>query len=208
MKTLPGEHGVGTASEKIVSVISEMLNPNPDENPPPPGPWDPYIRRALGRFVSSFASRFGVQPIPWSMGPQPDPWIIMGDILSRVGLNPQPLPPRINFMISLAQDVLERAALIHEIATTLGEQGQKEGIIVVGGFVSRFVDEFCGTGFRLRLPIPGPRPPWWNEELSGLDLIVMGVQFAQTASEVSDKAFQEELQKASKRLNEAGMTRI
>lgn len=46
----------GTASvplEKVITLIREMLagvsiRPNP-EDPSPPGPWDPYIRRAIGR---------------------------------------------------------------------------------------------------------------------------------------------------------------
>jgi hypothetical protein len=128
--------------------------------------------------------------------------------LTIAGLNPQPLPPRIAFTTSLTQHVIARAELMQEVATIMADQGQKQGIIVVGGFISRFVDDWCGTGWRPRWPFPGPRPPWWPKEVSGLDLLIMGTQFVQSSSEVTDKSFQEQLQTAGAQLNETGMRRL
>ncbi len=177
--------------EKVIALVRDMLggdssNPNPDDTPHP-GPWDPYIRRALGRM------RQYVQP-------QPQPW-------NEVMLNPQPLPPRISFLVGLTQEILDRTELIQEVANTMVPRGQQQGLMA-GGFATRFVDEFCGTGFRIRLPIPKPYPHWFREELSGLDLIVMGAQFTQEASTIADERLQQEIRHAAEKLTQTGMARM
>jgi len=207
------------SAEKVMNLVHEMLggkgeNPPPDDNTPS-GPWDPYIRRAIRRL--SWVS--GPWPLPWMaismmdiFAPQPQPWREIFNPFSQVGnavaLNPQSLPPRIAFMVSLSQDVVERAALIHEVAEGIGQQGQKQGIIVVGGIISRFADDFCGTDWRLRWPFPIPHPRWWKTELSGLDLIAIGTQLTYSATETVDKSLQEHLQKAGKQFTERGMARM
>lgn len=204
MKHLVGGQETSTVStEKIIKVVSEMLGdiggyPNP-ENPSPPGPWDPYMRRAIARL----GWQFGPHPDPWSeiAGHFPEPWTI-------AALKPQPLPPRIGFMLSLSQDVVDRVMLIHEVASAMGNQAEKQGIIVVGGVISRFVDDWCGSGWRPKWPFPGPPPRWWLNELSGLDLIVMGTQFVHSAKGTDDKSLQDQLQNAGARLTEAGMARM
>ena len=50
-------------------------------------------------------------------------------------------------------------------------------------YTSRFIDEWCGTEFRLRWPFPGPRPHWFPHELDGIDLIVVATQFKHAAHE-------------------------
>ena len=202
MKHSVSEQGARSVPvEKVMNLVSEMLQgyPNP-EDPPPPGPWDPYIRRALDRLTWSLG-----HPVPWRhvFGPQPEPWM---EIVGR--LNPQTLSPRIAFLYSLSQDVVERVALIHEVAEGIGQQGQKQGIIIVGGLISRFADDWCGTSWRPKWPFPGPPPWWWQTELSGLDLIVLGTQFVHSARETVNKSLQDQLQKAGAQFNEAGMARM
>ena len=87
------------------SLVSEFISGLPDpDNPQPPGPWDPVIRKALVRLKD----RLGPSPDPWRVfgpwpesgraGPSPDPWQL-------VALNPQPLPPRMLFAVTLAEEV-------------------------------------------------------------------------------------------------------
>jgi hypothetical protein len=64
-----------------------------------------------------------------------------------VALNPQPLPPREAFLIAAARAVIRRAELLQEIAGALFDEGSERGIIIVGGYTSRFSDDWCGTGF-------------------------------------------------------------
>ncbi len=69
--------------QALVSLLGQVISGYPDpENPQPPGPWDPHIRRAL-------------QSVQLVFGPHPEPWV-------QVALNPQPLPPRTLFFTAVA----------------------------------------------------------------------------------------------------------
>jgi hypothetical protein len=206
-----------------------------DEHPLPPGPWDPVIRVALERIKVFGPSpepwRVIGPEVPWRtiesvFGPQPEPWkVVFASILARhpeisdaiggghsfgdeVALNPQPLPPRYAFLVSVAQTVISRAELLQEIADATAREDEQQGIIIVGGYVSRFVDDFCGTGFRLRYPFPGPRPHWFAAEFDGIDLVVMATQFEQAAEESFSPDLRRNLADASTRLAEAGLSRM
>ena len=126
----------------------------------------------------------------------------------EVALNPQPLPPRYAFLVSVAQALTSRVELLQEIADATAREGEQQGIIIVGGYVSRFVDDFCGTGFRLRYPFPGPRPHWFTAELDGIDMMVMATQFEQAAKESFSPDLRRNLADVSTRLAEAGLSRM
>jgi hypothetical protein len=206
-----------------------------DEHPLPPGPWDPVIRGALER-ISVFGPHpepwrvfdpsAGRPTIESVFGPRPEPWrVVFASILARhpeiwdaiggghsfgdeVALNPQPLPPRVVFLVSVAQAVTSRAELLQEIADATAREGEQRGIIIVGGYIARFIDDFCGTGFRLRYPFPGPRPHWFAKELDGIDLVVMATQFEQAAEESFSPDLRHNLANASARLVEAALSRM
>jgi len=224
--------------EKFLAFVSEMLGGarggrDDDDHPLPPGPWDPVIREALERtFV------LGPLPEPWRVfGPQPEPWRtaglrtnglwkgILATILARhpeiydaiggghnpleeVALNPQPLPPRVAFLVSVAQTVIARAELLQEIAGAAVREGEQQGIIIVGGYINRFCDDVCGNGFRLPWRFPGPRPHWYHHELQGIDLVVLAAQFEQGAREAYSPELSRNLSHASARLAEAGLARM
>jgi hypothetical protein len=207
-----------------------------DEHPLPPGPWDPVIRVALER-INVFGPHpdpwkiFGPGPQPWRtlesmFGPLPDPWkVILASIAAKypavwdvigggpsvgteVALNPQPLPPRFAFLVSLAQTVISRTELLQEIADATRREGEQQGIIIVGGYIARFIDDICGNDFRFKWPFPGPRPNWLAKEVSGIDLVVMAVQFDQAASETFNRELRQNLADASAKLAEAGLSKI
>ena len=208
-----------------------------DEHPLPPGPWDPVIRVALER-INVFGPHpepwklkvFG-PGVPWQtiepvFGPLPDPWkVIFSSILARhpeiwdalggghsfgeeVSLNPQPLPPRFAFLASVAQAVVSRAELFQEIADATPREGEQHGIIIVSGYLARFVEDFCGTGFRLKYPFPGPRPHWFANELDGIDLVVMATQFEQAAKETFSPDLRRNLADAGAKFVEAGLSKM
>jgi hypothetical protein len=202
--------------DQLLAFVREMTGRSTggedDEYPLPPGPWDPVIRVALER--------------TFAFGPQPDPWrIIFTSIAARhpeifdavggglhfgdeVSLNPQPLPPRIAFMVSLAQTVIGRVELLQEITDSIRREGEQQGIIIVGGYVARFVDDICGNDFRFRWPFPWPRPNWFAKEVSGIDLVVMAAQFDQIANETYSSEMQQNLAEAGARLTEAGLSKM
>jgi hypothetical protein len=125
MKTSQTEqHSLHISQGQLLAFVRTMIGGSrgreDDEHPLPPGPWDPVIRVALqGSLV------FGPVPDPWrpiesAFGPLPDPWkVIFSTIAAKhpeiwdviggghrfgaeVALNPQPLPPRFAFLVSLA----------------------------------------------------------------------------------------------------------
>src|SRR5262249_54152125 len=109
--------------------------PNPDDTNPP-GHWGPVIRRALERIRST-------------LGPTPDPW--------RRILGPTPDPWRVSFAQALAQEVVDRATLMQEVADALPQAGETRGITILGAWVPRFIAD-CGTG-KVKPPFPPPRHP-------------------------------------------------
>jgi hypothetical protein len=126
----------------------------------------------------------------------------------EVALNPQPLPPRFAFLLAVAQLVISRAELLQEVADATPRSGEQHGIIIVGGYTSRFSDDWCGNGFRLKYPFPGPRPHWFISELSGIDLIVMAVQFEQAAKGTSSQDLRQNLSDASAKFVQVGFSKL
>ena len=231
------KQSVRISQEKFLAFARAMIGGSrgreDDEHPLPPGPWDPVIRVALER-----VSAFGPRPEPWdqmipaglerigAFGPWPVPWrAFFASILARhpeiwdaiggghsfgdeVALNPQPLPPRFSFLVSVAQAVIGRAELLQEIGDAVSREGEQRGIIIVSGYLARFVDDFCGTGFRLKWPFPGPRPHWYADKLDGIDLVVMATQFEQAAKEAFSLDLRRNLADASAKLVEAGLSKM
>ena len=173
-------NGVG---EKLLKIVGALLAENDHGHPPGPTPgerWDHVIRSAL---VSATGR---------------------GD---EVSLNPQPLPPRIRFFLSIADAIISRAELLQDVAAELRPNHDQQGIIIVGGLVSRFSDEWCGNGFRLRHPLPGPHPHWFSRELETLDLLVLGFAFRRAAREAFTPELRQAFTSASERFVGAGLSR-
>ena len=219
----------------VRAMIGTRVGREDDEHSLPPGPWDPLIRAALER-ISVFGPhpepwRVLGPEIPWRtpgsvFGPRPEPWqVALASILTRhpeafdalggghrfgeeVALNPQPLPPRFAFLLAVAQAVISRAELLQEVADATQRGGEQQGIIIVGGYTSRFSDDWCGNGFRLKYPFPGPRPRWFTSELNGIDLIVVAAQFEQAAKETFSQDLRRNLADASAKFVEVGLSKL
>src|SRR5688572_1137869 len=177
--------------QKLVTALGSLAGyyyPNPDDAPNP-GPWDPIIKTAIAKFLSPGPQpwKAGPFPDPWYLGPVPDPWRFaayrhpsiydaIGDPLSWVALNPQPLPPRELVVIEVARTAVERFSLAQEMADLTNDAGNERGIIIVGGKISQFVDDFCGTVVFKKIPIPGPKGPE-AEKFPGRELVLAGLQF-------------------------------
>lgn len=181
--------------------------PNPEGPEDPPGPLDPYIRRALERSVLGIGAGTNL----WRVIAEkhPEIWdVIGGDPSAQVALNPQPLPPRSAFLAAVIQEFTERMTDVMQMADLLPRAGGERGIIVIGGHVARFVDEICGNGLKVRWPFPWPAPPWFSEMLTGADLIVMGTQFQQAAVIAMDRELGRTFSDAAYALLEAGSARL
>ncbi|HMF06136.1 MAG TPA: hypothetical protein VKE72_03880 [Methylocella sp.] len=192
-----------SSRQEIVSIIGQLLTGYPDPlNPPPPSRWDRLIVSALRRIF------WVIPPGPnpqwrWQAitGPQPQPWV-------EVELNPQPLPARTLFFTAIAQEFIDRAQSIQETADAMASGEEQRGIIIVGGYVSKFADDFCGNGFRIKWPFPGPPPWWFSEEVSGLDLVVAGVQIERAVPETFGGALRQAFTDAGSKLLTTGLARL
>ena len=159
--------------------------PNPDDSTPK-GPWGGVIRRAL----DSVRSILGPSPQPWHsvLGPSPDPW-------------------RAAFAQALAQEVIDRAMLMQEVADALPQAGATHGIIIIGGFVNHFIDD-CGTGrVKAHFPFPPPRHHG-DDNLTAHELLVMAAEFQQSAAETDNAGLRREFSKASERLLDISVGRL
>jgi hypothetical protein len=217
----------------VGSMISGGRGREDDEHPLPPGPWDPVIRAALDH-----VHVFGPRPEPWRVahdgrlpqrawafsGTRPEAWkIAFASLLARhpeifdvlggghsfgdeAALNPQPLPPRYAVMIAVAQAVVRRSELFQEIAAVVPAGGSAQGGL--GGYTRRFSDDWCGNGFRLRWPLPGPRPSWFPQELEGLDLLVLATEFDRAAKDTFSQELRQNLASAAASFLDAGVSRM
>jgi hypothetical protein len=112
------------------------------------------------------------------------------------------------FFAAVAQELIDRALTIQETADAIANGESQRGIIIVGGYVVKFADDFCGNGFRLRWPFPNPPPWWFTEEVGGLDLIVAGVQIERAASATFDGALWQAFADAGAKLTATGLARL
>jgi hypothetical protein len=221
--------------ETVVSLLRELFDgrPNPDDARPP-GPWDPVIREAISRMSGNLTGlyrddyQYYVKPpkpnwlpaalirrIPGALGPLPDPWLPGTGQWSASGnfyespdlasLNPQPLSPSESFAAELANVLVSDVLMRRELLDLFDGSGVDNGR--VRDRVSQFVDDWCGTNWAIKWPFPIPRPNWWKEEVSGTELIVMGVQFMRARNRVSGGALKEAFAGAGTKLIETGLAR-
>jgi hypothetical protein len=211
---------------KLLAFVGAMLGERrgraDDEHPLPPGPWDPVVRVALER-INVFAPHpepwkvFSLKPEPWNailaslVATHPESFGAVGgghSLGEEAALNPQPLPPRFAFLVSVAQTVISRAELIQEIASATQREGEQQGVTIVDGYIARFVDDICGNEFRFKWPFWWPRPNWFAKEVSGIDLIVMATQFELAAKETFSPDLHQYLAGASAKFAEGGLSRM
>lgn len=218
----------GIASSRLLAFVRAMMGAThgreDDEHPLPPGPWDPVIRTALEQVRTTMHAAH-VRANHVVMGPHPEPWkVVLNGILARhpeafdaigghqgladeVALNPQPLPPRFAFLLAVAQVLVARAELMQDLADAMAREGEQRGIIIVSGYLGRFSDDFCGNGFQLKWPFPGPRPHWFGGELDAIDLVVIATEFEAAAKRSFSPDLRRVLTGTGVRFVEAGFAR-
>lgn len=184
----------------LVSLIHRLTGgySNDISSSRPPGPWDPVIRRALER-----TSLVGSHAEPWRIA------VSALDRLNWVGLNPQPLPPRVPLVMALAQEMIDRTSLLYELADAFPEEGRAYVLEAAGSRLAHFTDD-CSDG-RIPLGWPFSWPPQGNslaEVIDAIELVVMGVQFERAAATQMNTSLRYEFSEAGTRLIEAGLARM
>lgn len=226
---------INISREKLVSLVGQAFGRQSypyQDDPQPPGRWDDYIRKALGKVKYPFpepdphpewehSRRFFGPGGSWrnvAFGPSPEPW---RRIDSLAALNPQPLPPRELFLAAVAQEVIDRALLVYDVAMALNQTGEEQAIIIVSGApVHKFteeIDELCPrlTELVIHPPTggggdsdhPDPILPHFNKELSSLELLVVASVFQQNAATTLSEEMRGLLNQAAAKLAELGISR-
>ncbi|MEJ7912922.1 MAG: hypothetical protein WKF70_07190, partial [Chitinophagaceae bacterium] len=130
--------------------------------------------------------------------------------LSWSSLNPQPLPPKWNFAIALAEEVIEKASMLQMVADSFSDRGDQRSIIIVSGYINKFVDDICPTPPVIKVPKKGPWPPDPEPDprWSGLDLAIMGTLFQNEARMLDGAGMQHALHEAGEKLIQVGVSRL
>jgi hypothetical protein len=219
----------------VSEIIGARVGREDDEHPLKPGPWGPVIRAAVERTYmrgpgpepwsifpaprGALHSEFGQSSeFYWRVFLTSlfERYPALYDLIPRAGqkfgetvsLNPQPLPPRLAFLQAVVHSVIDRAELFQDIADATANEGERRGIIIVGGYISRFCDELCGTNFRLIWPFPGPPPVWFTHELHGDELVVMAAHFHEAAKATYSPELRQHLADAGARFASAGIAKM
>jgi hypothetical protein len=178
---------------KVAAAVTEFIKdyyafkPNPEDPDPTPWPWRHIINKVKERVGGRFNS--------WA----------------SVALNPQPLPPKAAFAIALAEEVIERGAMMQQLADGFMETGERRGIIVVGGYFQRFVDDLCPERPKIKPPKfwgPWPPEPDPDPRWQGLDLAIIATIFQNEARVTGHEGFRNVLAEAGEKIMQVGVSRL
>jgi hypothetical protein len=136
-------------------------------------------------------------------GPHPEPW-------RAVMLNPQPLPRKEQYALSLADAHIHELLTLDRIGALLGgeaaERSQERALRIVAE-----IDELCPRWPRWPRGVwpPPPPPPWGQEEMNPAALFLFGTRLL-AASELMDQGrLQDSIGKLAEKaleLSQAGQT--
>jgi hypothetical protein len=112
-------------------------------------------------------------------GPQPEPW-------RALMLNPQPLPPREHYALTLADAHIHEFLASDRIGALLGgeaaERGQERALRVIAE-----IDDLCPRWPNWpKVWPPPPPPPWGQEEMNPTELFLFGTRML-AASELMEQ---------------------
>jgi hypothetical protein len=136
-------------------------------------------------------------------GPSPEPW-------RAVMLNPQPLPPKEHYALSLADAHINELLTFDRIGSLLGgeaaERSQERGLRIVAE-----IDELCPRWPRWPRGVwpPPPPPPWGQEEMNPAALFLFGIRLLGAAELMEQGRLQDSVGKLAEKaleLSQAGQT--
>ncbi|MDQ5823288.1 MAG: hypothetical protein M3441_03640 [Chloroflexota bacterium] len=119
-------------------------------------------------------------------GQRPEPWSI-------AMLNPQPLPPRVAYALTLASAHIQEVLTLDKMGALLGgEAADRAGRQAVSHVVE--LDELCPRWPPSpRFWRPWPRPNWELEEMTTIELTVFGLSFLAASEFVEHRDLQKSL---------------
>jgi hypothetical protein len=193
-ETLNANDTTQLSKQKFALAISELISVHI------PSPEDPHSTEALWPWRHIANKAFEKVLTRYS------------DKVSQVTLNPQPLPPKVYFSIALAEEVIDRALLMLEVANGFINDSEERSIIIVSGYINKFVDEISMPDSSIkfpkkRWPFPLPPDPEVDSRWSGLELAVIGTFFQNEARCMEQGALQRVFSEAGEKIFDAAFSR-
>lgn len=140
---------------------------------------------------------------------------LQGENYSADALNPQPIPPESVFITDLAFQALDRLITIQETADLMNKSNGNKDQMIIGEQMADLIKSICGAEpYSLHIKIrrnpygdPVPHPNW-NEKLSGIELVKVGVMFEKMADQLRSQELQQGLKKAGTTMIDTGISRM
>ena len=140
---------------------------------------------------------------------------LQSNLLSMVALNPQPIPPESVFISRLAFQAMDRLLTMQETADLMNKSTGNKSQMIVGVHMAELIDDLCGNEPRhifikkRRNPYGDPVPhPNWNDKISGLELVTIGVMFEKMAGNLKGTELQHQVINAGAKVIETGISRL
>ena len=162
-----------------------------------PGPWDPVIRMALHHFYL-----FGSEPDPWKNSAEKYPaiWDLLGNPLSLIGLNPQPLPPKARIAFMVAKELTNRIQSTLEFADMMGN---REVVKYWSKWLQTVTDDICPDPKKLTIPkwwpLPPTPPPYKMNDFS-LELLVIGCYIQHSSNHIQHEEIKAQMHSTGDKL--------
>ncbi len=140
---------------------------------------------------------------------------LQSNLLSMVALNPQPIPPESDFISRLAFQAMDRLLTMQETADLMNKSNGNKSQMIIGDHMAELIDDLCGNEPRhifikkRRNPYGDPVPrPNWNDKISGIELITIGVMFEKMAGNLKGTELQQQVINAGAKVIETGISRL
>ncbi|MGE3267424.1 MAG: hypothetical protein AB7P40_01660 [Chloroflexota bacterium] len=131
-------------------------------------------------------------------GPHPDPW-------NLAALNPQPLPPRVRYVLALADAHITELYSLDRVSFLLGGEVADRAVNQSLQRVAE-IDELCPRWpkWPKNWP-PPPPPPWLQDEMSPAELLLFGTRILAGAEVIDAGQVQEAMGALGQRAIELSM---
>ncbi len=128
----------------------------------------------------------------------------MNDLLDRVALNPQPIPPGIAFYYDVARSIIDRAWLLYEVQVGLGKVRENDGEWLPVTYLHGFDRGLTAEAIARLLHPPHPN---WRQEPRAVDLLVVSAELRTAANATDERVMQEAFRATAERLQRAALER-
>jgi hypothetical protein len=128
----------------------------------------------------------------------------MNNVIDRVALNPQPIPPGILFYYDVARSIIDRAWLLYEVQVGLGKVRDNDGDWLPVTYLRGFDRGLTADAIARVLHPPHPN---WRQEPRAVDVLVVSAELRTAADATDVPVMQDAFRATAERLQRAALQR-